>query len=68
MHDPFTDLNFSWLNWDALLKRVAFVSRHAADSSAHGLDHCDALLSWGSSWLVKHLAPIRGPYSCLPLA
>jgi uncharacterized protein len=39
MHDPFAGLNFSWSNWDALLKRVEFVSPHAADSPTHVQDH-----------------------------
>jgi len=39
VHDPFSGLNFSGLRWDALLKRVEFVSPCAADSPTHGRDH-----------------------------
>jgi hypothetical protein len=39
MLDPFDGLNFSWSNWEQLLKRVAFVSPSAADSPTHGQDH-----------------------------
>jgi uncharacterized protein len=37
--DPFSGVNFSWSNWDALLRRVAFVSPRATDSPIHGESH-----------------------------